>query len=144
HLPYSTYQAGSNTMFTEVRTNFVAAQDALRKLKAIAAADLGGEPDDYEIDGQRVFLSSNAEQGMTYAEAAQRAVELGGEYSGQEYPDDLNDVTKRSVQGLAGTGLIGVGKDTRHTGTVPAMTIGFMEIELDLGTGKYEIVDYTC
>ncbi|MDH7944514.1 molybdopterin-dependent oxidoreductase [Pseudohongiella sp. SYSU M77423] len=144
HLPYSTYQAGSNTMFTEVRTNYVAAQDALRKLKAIAAADLGGNADDYDIDGQRVFLTSNPEQGMTYAEAAQRAVAMGGEYSGQEFPEELNDVTKRAVQGLAGSGLIGVAKDSRHSGTVPAMTIGFMEIEMDLDTGKYDIVDYTC
>lgn len=144
HLPYSTYQAGSNTMFTEVRTNYVAGMDALRKLKEIAAADLGGAADDYDIDGTRVFLASNPDQSMTYAQAAQRAVELGGEYSGQEFPDDLNDVTKRSVQGLAGTGLIGVAKDSRHQGTVPSMTIGFMEIELDLDTGKYQIKDYTC
>jgi len=144
HLPYSTYQAGSNTMFTEVRTNHVAAMDAMRKLKEIAAADLGGAADDYDIDGARVFLVSNPDQGMTYAQAAQRAVEMGGEYSGQTFPDDLNDVTKRSVQGLAGTGLIGVAKDSRHQGTVPSMTIGFMEIELDLDTGKYQIKDYTC
>ena len=144
HLPYSTYQAGSNTMFTEVRTNYVAAMDAMRKLKEIAAADLGGAADDYDIDGARVFLTSNPDQGMTYAQAAQRAVEMGGEYSGQTFPDELNDVTKRSVQGLAGTGLIGVAKDSRHQGTVPSMTIGFMEIELDLDTGKYEIKDYTC
>ncbi len=144
HLPYSTFQAGSNTMFTEVRTNFVAAQDALRKLKAIAAADLGGEPDEYDIDGKQVFRISNPGQAMTYAQAAQRAVALGGEYSGQQYPEDLNAVTQRAVQGLAGTGLIGVAKDSRHTGTVPGTTIGFMQIELDTLTGKYEIVDYAA
>jgi len=142
HLPWSTFQAGSNTMFTEVRTNFVAAQDALRKLKAIAAADLGGEPDEYDIDGTQVFRISNPGQAMTYAQAAQRAVALGGEYSGQQYPEDLNPVTQRAVAGLAGTGLIGVAKDTRHTGTVPGTTVGFMQIELDTLTGKYEIVDY--
>lgn len=144
HLPYSTFQAGSNTMFTEVRTNFVAAQDALRKLKTIAAADLGGEPDDYDIDGQRVFNTSNPSRGLTYAEAAQRAVALGGEYSGETYPDNLNPVTSRAVQGLAGTGLIGVAKDSRHSGTAPGFTVGFMEIEVDTQTGKYDIVDYTC
>ncbi len=144
HLPWSTFQAGSNTMFTEVRTNTVAAQDAVRKLKAIAANDLGGAPEDYDIDGQRVFNISNPTQGLTYAEAAQRAIDLGGEYSGQSFPEDLNGVTARSVQALAGTGLIGVGKDTRHTGTVPSMTVGFMQIELDTLTGKYEIVDYAC
>jgi xanthine dehydrogenase molybdenum-binding subunit len=122
-LPYSTFQAGSNTMFTEVRTNYVAAQDALRKLKAIAATDLGGEADEFDIDGERVFRISNPSQGLTYAEAAQRAVALGGEYSGQEFPEDLNDVTKVAVQRLAGSGLIGVAKDSRHTNTVPSMCV---------------------
>lgn len=144
HLPWSTFQAGSNTMFTEMRTNNAAAQDAVRKLKQIAATDLGGEADEFDIDGQRVFRISNPSQGLTYAQAAQRAVELGGEYSGQSYPEDLNGVTARSVQALAGTGLIGVAKDTRHTGLVPSMTVGFMEIELDTLTGKYDIIDYTC
>jgi CO/xanthine dehydrogenase Mo-binding subunit len=144
HLPYSTYQAGSNTMFTEARTNNLAAQDAIRKLKEIAAADLGGSADDYDIDGTRVFATADSSRGMTYAQAAQRAVEMGGEYSGETYPDNLNGVTKRAVEGLAGTGLIGVAKDSRHTGMPPSMTIGFMEIELDTQTGKYEILDYTC
>ena len=30
----------------------------------------------------------------------------------------------------------------RHEGTVPAIAVGFMEIELDLETGKFEILDY--
>ncbi len=145
HLPYSTYQAGSNTMFTETRTNYVAAMDAIRKLKEIAATDLGGVADDYDIDGERVFRIDNPSQSLTYGEAAQRAIEMGGEYSGEEYPDNLNDVTKRSVQALAGSGLIGVSKDElRHEGTVPAMTIAFMEIELDEQTGKIDIKDYTA
>jgi CO/xanthine dehydrogenase Mo-binding subunit len=144
HLPWSTFQAGSNTMFTEVRTNNAAALDAIRKLKQIAATDFGGEAAEYDIDGQRVFRISDPAQGLTYAEAAQRAIDLGGEYSGQSYPEDLNAITARSVQGLAGTGLIGVAKDARHTGTVPSMTVGYMQIELDTLTGKYEILDYAC
>jgi xanthine dehydrogenase molybdenum-binding subunit len=143
HLPWSTFQAGSNTMFTEIRTNYVAAQDALRKLKEIAASRLGGNADDYDIDGQRVFLVSNPSQSMTYAEAAQAAVEIGGEYDGHEYPDNLHEITKRSVAGLAGTGIIGAAKDTlRHEGTAPGMTVAMMEIELDTDTGKFDIKDY--
>ena len=49
----------------------------------------------------------------------------------------------RSVAALAGTGLIGVAKDNlEKNGTVPALAVGFIEIELDLETGKYEILDY--
>ncbi len=143
HLPWSPTQTGSNTSFTMTRTNYVAAQDALRKLKEIAAMDLGGSPDDYEIADEAVYLKADETTRITYAAAAQRAIELGGEYSGDESPADIHDVTRRAVAGLAGTGLIGIAKDTlRHEGTVPAIAAGFMEIELDLETGKFEILDY--
>jgi CO/xanthine dehydrogenase Mo-binding subunit len=142
-LPHSSGQGGSNTIFTHGRANWVAAEDAIVKLKEIAAADLGGTPDDYEIGGERVFLSSDPDQGMTYAEAAQRAIAMGGKYSGMEYPEDINPITQRAVQGLQGTGLVGVAKDNiPGQGQPPGNVVGFCEIELDLDTGKYEILDY--
>jgi CO/xanthine dehydrogenase Mo-binding subunit len=132
-------------MFTHTRTNWVAAEDAVAKLKEIAAADLGGSPNDYEIGGERVFRSSDTSQGLTYAQAAQRAIEMGGKYSGMEYPDDINPITQRAVQGLQGTGLIGVSKDNiPGQGQPPGVLVGFAEIELDLDTGKYEILDYAA
>jgi CO/xanthine dehydrogenase Mo-binding subunit len=143
HLPWNFGQFGSNTTYTHSRTNYVAAMDALGKLKEIAAADLGGSPDDYDIGDETVFATADPSRSMTYAQAAQRAIELGGRFSGQEYPEDINDMTKRSVDGLAGTGLIGVAKDNLgRSGTVAGLAAGFMEIELDLETGKWEILDY--
>ncbi|MFT6093682.1 MAG: CO/xanthine dehydrogenase Mo-binding subunit [Pseudohongiellaceae bacterium] len=145
HLPHSSGQGGSNTIFTHTRTNWVAAQDAISKLKEIAANDLGGSADDYMIGEERVYLSSNPQQGMTYAEAAQRAIDLGGKFSGNEYPDDINPITQRAVQGLAGTGLIGVAKDKiPGQGQPPGILVGFCEIEMDTGTGKFEILDYAA
>ncbi|OGT73470.1 MAG: hypothetical protein A3H44_10810 [Gammaproteobacteria bacterium RIFCSPLOWO2_02_FULL_57_10] len=144
HLPHSTYQGGSNTIFTETRSSHVAALDAIRKMKQIAAADFGGSVDDYSIGGERVFLTSDSSKGYTYAEVAQKAIELGGEYSGQVFAEDLNDTTKRSVQAMAGTGLIGAAKDTLpKSGTTPGMAVAFVEIELDTETGKFDILDYT-
>ena len=143
HLPWSSSQSGSNTSFTMTRTNYVAAIDALDKLKEIAAMDLGGSPDDYDIGDETVFSKADPEVRMTYPAAAQRAIELGGKYSGHEAPDDLNGITKTAVAGLAGTGLIGVARDNlEHSAMVPAISAGFIEIELDLETGKYEIIDF--
>jgi CO/xanthine dehydrogenase Mo-binding subunit len=143
HLPWSSYQAGSVTSFTQSRTNYVAAMDAVDKIREIAAATLGGAAADYDVADERVFRISNPAQSMTYAAVAQRAVEMGGPYSGETFPDDLHEVTQRAVQSISGTGLIGVARDTLpHEGTVPGLAVAFVEIELDLETGKYDILDY--
>jgi xanthine dehydrogenase molybdenum-binding subunit len=143
HLPWNLGQFGSNTSFTMTRTNYVAAMDAVAKLKEIAAMDLGGTPDDYDIGGERVFSKSDSSKGLTYAQAAQRAIELGGKFDGHEVPNDLNAMTKASAAAVAGTGLVGVAKDNLpRVGTVPALAAGFIEIELDTETGKFEILDY--
>jgi CO/xanthine dehydrogenase Mo-binding subunit len=143
HLPWNLGQFGSNTSFTMTRTNYVAAVDAVAKLKEIAARDLGGSPDDYDIGGEKVFSKTDASKSLTYAQAAQRAIELGGKFDGHEVAEDLNAMTKASAAGLAGTGLIGVAKDNLpRVGTVPALAAGFIEIDLDVETGMYEIIDY--
>jgi CO/xanthine dehydrogenase Mo-binding subunit len=143
HLPWNLGQFGSLTTFTHSRTNYVAAMDAVAKLQEIAAVELGGNADDYEIADEKVVHKKNKSKQLTYAAAAQRAIELGGKFDGHEAPDDINGMTKRSVAALAGTGLIGVGKDTlERDGDPPALTVGFMQIELDLETGKYDILDY--
>lgn len=143
HLPHSSGQGGSNTIFTHTRTNWVAAEDMIAKMKEIAAMDLGGSADDYDIGGERVFRTDDNSVGMTYAETAQRAMALGGRFAGEEYPNDINPLTQLAVQGLAGTGLIGVAKDNiPGQGQPPGVQVGFMELELDKDTGKVEILDY--
>ena len=42
NLPWNSYQAGSVSIFTQTRTNYVAAMDAIDKMKQIAAETLGG------------------------------------------------------------------------------------------------------
>ena len=143
HLPWNLGQFGSNTSFTMTRTNYVAAIDALEKLLEIAAIELGGSTGDYDIENERVFRKDNPDVFITYADAAAKAIELGGRFSGEQVPEDINPMTVRSVNGLAGTGLIGVAKDNLDKeGTVPALAAGFIEIELDTETGKFEILDY--
>jgi xanthine dehydrogenase molybdenum-binding subunit len=143
HLPWNSPQVGSNTTFTQSRTNYVAAVDTRDKLLQIAAKDLGGRPEDYDIGGEKVFLKSDPSKSLTYAKAAQRAIELGGAFSGKEMAGDLNPITKASVEALAGTGLIGVAKDKLPIrGMPPALAAGFMMIELDVETGRWEILEY--
>jgi CO/xanthine dehydrogenase Mo-binding subunit len=143
HLPWNIGQFGSNTSFTMARTNYVAAMDALTKLKEIAAMDLGGAPEDYDIGEHRVFAKADSSRGLTYAQAAQRAIEIGGKYDGHELPEDINPMTRESAAALAGTGIVGVARDNLPvTGQPAAFVAGFIQIELDVETGKYEIVDY--
>jgi len=143
HLPWSPTQSGSNTSFTMTRQCYVAAVDALQKLKEIAALELGGTAEDYDVGNETVFRRSDPSRSMTYAAAAQRAIDLGGKYSGQELPDDIHEITATAVEGLAGTGLIGVAKDNLpRDGLVAGISIGFIEIELDLETGQYDILNY--
>jgi CO/xanthine dehydrogenase Mo-binding subunit len=143
HLPWNSPQVGSNTTFTQSRTNYVAAVDTKEKLLKIAAMDLGGKPEDYDIGGEKVFLKSDPSKSLTYAKAAQRAIELGGAFSGKEMAGDLNPITKASVEALAGSGLIGVAKDKLPIrGMPPALAAGFMMIELDVETGRWEILEY--
>ena len=143
HIPWNLGQFGSNTNFTMTRTNYVAAMDAKSKLLEIAAAALGGRPEDFELSGERVVKSSDQSVSVSFAEAAKSAIEMGGKYSGIELPEDINPMTLTSTQAIAGTGLVGVAKDNlRKEGTVPGLAAGFVEVEVDTETGKVEILDY--
>ena len=144
HLPWNFGQFGSNTSFTMGRSYHAAAMDAKQKLLEIAAAEFGGEASDYNVADEVVFATADASKTMTYAEAARKAIEMGGKYDGHEPPDDINSMTTAAVAGVAGSGLVGVAKDNYDISAVPpALAAGFMIIELDIETGDVEILDYT-
>lgn len=144
-LPWSSVQAGSQTIHAHTRANHAAATDAKRKLQEIAARDLGGSPSDYDTADGRVYRRGNRSAGMSFAQAARRAVQLGGKYSGQELPDDIHRMTLEAANGLAGQGLMGVAKDTYpHEGGTWSFVIGFALIELDVETGDLEIKESTA
>ncbi len=139
-MPFNIGQFGSNTSFTMTRTNYAAAMDAKRKLLEIGAAMLGGQAGDYKLEKERVVGKNGS---VSFADAAKKAIELGGKYSGKVVDDDLKGLTKLSAKMIAGTGLIGVAKDKLpKKGTVPALAAAFIEIELDPETGRVEVVDY--
>ena len=143
HLPWSCIQGGSMTTHAHTRANWAAGLDAKRKLQEIAALDLGGEADDYEVADGRVFRRGNRSQGMGFARAAQRAIDLGGTFTGHTLPEDINEMTRTSATALSGQGLIGVAKDNFDTGgRIMSYAIGFAEVEVDTETGRVRLKDY--
>ena len=143
HLPWSPMSVGSQTTHAATRANHAAALDMRRKLQQIAARDLGGGPDDYELGGERVFRKGSPASGLTYQNAARRAVELGGEYDGHELPKEIHAVTRGSAGALAGSGLMGVAKDLfPRDGDTFSFIAGFAEVEVDVETGETTLVDY--
>ena len=143
HLPWSSRQGGSQTIHGTSRANYAAAMDAKQKLQEIAAKDLGGRPEDYTIGNQRVFRKGSPGTGLTFAQAAKRAIALGGKFDGHEVAKDLNVMTKESAKALAGIGLMGVAKDNYgRKGNTHSFVASFAEVEVDLETGEYKILDY--
>jgi xanthine dehydrogenase molybdenum-binding subunit len=142
NLPWSCVSGGSQTTHAMTRAAYAAAMDARQKLQAIAATKLGGKPEDYEVANERVFRKGGG-AGMTLAQAAQHAIQLGGLYDGHECAGNLNKMTKASVAALAGQGLIGAARDTYpRDGVTFSYVASFAEIEVDVETGKYYVVDF--
>jgi CO/xanthine dehydrogenase Mo-binding subunit len=143
NLPWSSRQGGSQTIHATSRANWAAAFDTKQKLTEIAAKDLGGKPEDYDVANARVFRKGSPGSGLTFAQAANRAIQLGGKYDGHELPKDIHNMTKGSATAMAGSGLIGVAKDNYgRKGNTQAFVVGFAEIEVDTETGVYKILDY--
>jgi len=142
HFPYTCVSGGSQTTHAMTRAAHAVAMDARQKLQEIAAKSLGGKPEDYTVANERVFRTGHG-SGMTFAQAAQRAIELGGKYDGHEAPADVNKMTKASVAALAGQGLVAAARDNYpRDGMTHSYVASFAEIEVDVETGKYYIVDF--
>ena len=140
NLPWTCVSGGSQTTHAMSRAAHAAASDAIAKAKEIAARTLGGSPESYRVADERV---SNGSRGMTLAEVAQRAIELGGKYDGHELPEDINRYTTTSATALAGQGLMGVARDSYgRDGRTFSFVAGFAEVEVDVETGDYRILDY--
>jgi len=145
NLPYTCTSDGSQTIHAMSRSNHAGAMDAKQKLLEIAARDLGGRPDDYRVGGGRVYQRANPARHLTFAQAAQRAIALGGKYDGHELPPNIHATTRASAAALAGVGLMGVAKDEYpHDGETHSYVVGFAEVEVDVETGVVTLVDYAA
>ena len=143
HLPWSAIQGGSQTTHGHTRSNWAAGLEAKKRLQEIAADRFGGSPDSFDVGEGRVFRRGNRGQAMTFGQAAERAIQLGGVYDGSQLPEDLNEMTTRSATALAGRGLVVAAKDNFETGgRNMSFCIGFAEVEVDTETGAVVLKDY--
>jgi len=142
HFPYTCVSGGSQTTHAMTRAAHAAAMDGKRKLQQIAAKTLGGNAEDYEVANERVSRKGGG-AGITLAQAARRAIELGGAYDGHQAPGDVNPVTKSAVAALAGQGLVAVARDNYpRDGITHSYVASFAEVEVDVETGKYYVLDF--
>jgi len=142
NLPWTCPSGGSQTTHAMTRAAHAVTSDAIVKLQQIAAKDLGGKPEDYIVANERVSRKGGG-AGMTLAQAAKRAIQLGGPYDGHELPKDINSFTVTSANALAGQGLLAVAKDKYpHDGNTFSFVATFAEVEADVETGQYRILDF--
>jgi xanthine dehydrogenase molybdenum-binding subunit len=140
NLPFTCTSGGSQTTHAMTRAAYAAASDGITKVQQIAAKTFGGKTSDYTLADERV--SGNG-RSMSLGDVARKAVELGGTYDGHELPKEINRFTVTSATNLAGQGLMGVGKDTYpRDGTTHSYVAAFAEVEVDVETGKYHILDF--
>ncbi len=141
-LPFTCVSGGSQTTHAMTRAAYATAMAAKQKLQEIAAKKLGGKPEQYVVASERVFRKGGGAC-MTLAQAAKHAIELGGIYDGHESPADVHKLTKASVAALAGQGLVVAAKDNYpRDGSTYSYVASFAEVEVDVETGKYYIVDF--
>jgi xanthine dehydrogenase molybdenum-binding subunit len=142
NLPWTCVSAGSQTAHAMTRAAHAAATDAIKKLQEIAAKTHGGSLDAYRVAGGKV---SGPGGSMTFAQAAEKAIALGGKYDGHEVPEEVNNFTKTSAKALAGQGLMAVAKDAYpRDGQSQSYVIGFAAVEVDTETGAVKVLDYTA
>jgi len=142
-LPWSCMSVGSQTTHAMTRANLAGAEHLKRQLQTLAAQELGGRPEDYTLGGERVHRIGAPGRGLSYAQAGERAVALGGSFDGHELPDDIHPFTKSSASRLTGLGLMGVAKDTYpRDGDTYGFVAGFAEVEVDIETGVVSLIDF--
>ncbi len=137
-------QFSSNTTFTEGLANVKAAETAIEYLTELAAQELGGQPEEYEMSDGEVVHSESGDS-ITLGEAAELAVETGGKYDGSEVPEkytqSLVPTTLAAARGLTGNGLVAFGKSTGDdlSAFVTSFAGAIAEVSVDVETGEINV-----
>ena len=141
HLPWTCVLGGSQTTHAMTRAAHAAASDAIAK-----ARDRGPQAGRQPRGVSRRWRPGVGQRRLAHPRPGGLAgLEMGGKYDGHELPENIDKVTTTSATALAGQGLMGVARDTyKRDGTSLSYTVGFAEVEVDVETGAYKVLDYTA
>ena len=142
NLPWTCASGGSQTTHAMTRAAHAVGTRAVAMIQEVAAKAKGGNPAAYKVADGKVSGPGGT---LTFAQIGQKAIELGGQYDGHEPPESVNAWTKTSVKNLAGQGLVVAAKDDyKRDGQTRSFVVGLAEVEVDLETGKYHILEYAA
>jgi CO/xanthine dehydrogenase Mo-binding subunit len=141
-LPWSSIQAGSQTTYAHTRANYATGMDLKKKLTELAAQTSGGSAASYDTN-ERGVIRRGGGVVMTWAQAAERAIKMGGIYDGSELPKEINAMTRAAATAHKGRGLMGVARDNLpRDGSTYGFMSAFAEVEVDVETGVWTILDF--
>ncbi|MFN7985645.1 MAG: molybdopterin cofactor-binding domain-containing protein [Vicinamibacterales bacterium] len=142
NLPWTCQSGGSQTTHAMTRAAHAVGTRAVSMIQDVAAKAKGGSPAAWKVGDGKVTGPGGT---LTFAQIGQKAIELGGIYDGHETPEEINAWTKRSMKALAGQGLVVAAKDDyKRDGQTRSFVVGLAEVEVDLETGKYQILEYAA
>jgi len=142
NLPWTSQSGGSQTTHAMTRAAHAVGTRAVTMIQEVAAKAKGGSPAAWKVGDGKVTGPGGT---LTFAQIGQKAIELGGIYDGHDVPEEVNAWTKRSMKGLAGQGLVVAAKDDyKRDGQTRSFVVGLAEVEVDVETGKYQILEYAA
>ena len=141
-VAWSSIQAGSQTTHAHTRANYAAGVLSEAKLAGTRRRRARRQSGRLSRRRQR---RRRPRRPLDLGAGGERAIKRGGKFDGHELPGDINAMTKTSGTALAGTGLVGAARDTYpRDGQTYRFVAGFAEVEVDVETGVYHIVDYVA
>jgi CO/xanthine dehydrogenase Mo-binding subunit len=125
--PYDQQTTASRSMFSMGRAVGVAADDAVEKVRKLAADVLEADPDDLEVTDGRVRVAGHGGEGLSFGEVIVRS----------RVGDVLGEGTFSTDGGLDPYTGQGIGSVHWH------QSVGAAEVEVDLATGRVRVLRYT-
>jgi len=131
------------TTHAMTRAAHAVAMDARKKLQEIAAKDLGGKPEDYDIAGERVFRKGGGRR-VCHWHAPLSVRSSSGRVRRPRIAQGYKQIQQWCQPPLCQVkDCLAVARDNyAHDGNTFSFVASFAEVEVDVETGQYHILDF--